>query len=247
MTEMPANASLSGESPARSFPSEESVYGLPASCALPRLMVVDDEPLIHEAFRMTLAGLYQVDCFRSGEEAIRSERRNSYPVTILDLRMEGLSGLETLAELKKISPAQQVIVFTGQACLESAITAVNLGAFRYLLKPFRLSELKEAIAAAFSRYSMECNDMTYIPADTLAPMGLTGRQANVALQVMQFKSTKEIAQSLSLSPRTVEKHLESIFSTLQVSTKIELFTKLKSFLRSLMHLLALGGFWEGLL
>jgi DNA-binding NarL/FixJ family response regulator len=110
---------------------------------------------------------------------------------------------------------------------------LNLGAFRYLLKPLPLAELRAAVAAAFSRHALECNDMTHIPAEALAPMGLTGRRADVALQVMQFKSAREIGESLSLSRRTVEKHVEIIFSTLRVSTKTELSTKLKTFLRSL--------------
>jgi DNA-binding NarL/FixJ family response regulator len=199
----------------------------------PRLMVVDDEPLIHDVFRMALGDTYGMDCFCSGKAAIACARKHAHPVAILDLHMQGLSGLETMAELKKIAPAQQIIILTGQACMESAIEALNLGAFRYLLKPLPLAELRAAVAAAFSRHALECNDMTHIPAEALAPMGLTGRRADVALQVMQFKSAREIGESLSLSRRTVEKHVEIIFSTLRVSTKTELSTKLKTFLRSL--------------
>lgn len=196
-------------------------------------MVVDDEPMIHDVFRMAFAGTHAVEGFRSGEEAIQAARAAPFSVAILDLNMEGLGGIETLVELKKILPHLQVIIFTGYASLPTAIDAVNFGAFRYLQKPFRLVELKEAVAAAFARHEVERHGPALPNAEALAAIGLTGRKGTVARFILQHKSTPEIAAALQISTRTAEKHLENLYHALGVSRRLDAFAKLRTLLHSL--------------
>jgi CheY-like chemotaxis protein len=120
-----------------------------------KLLVVDDEPLIRETLEFCLEDSYDVTSVASGEEAIAASQREDFPVVILDLCMQGLSGLETLKRLKEIREAQNVIILTAYQSMESAITALNLGAFNYLTKPFDRSDLREVIARGFEVYDQQ--------------------------------------------------------------------------------------------
>jgi DNA-binding NarL/FixJ family response regulator len=200
--------------------------------ALPRIMVVDDEPMMQEVFRITFDELYQIDGYVNGEEALEAILLIPYAVAIVDVKMVGMSGVQLLCELKKVSPHTQVIMLTGNACMDSAIAALNKGAFRYILKPFQVKQMKEIVASAFARHSFETDHMADVNPEALKLAGLVGRKAEVALQVAQCRSTKEIAERLNLSPRTVEKHLESVFSILQISSRRELIARIKMLISS---------------
>lgn len=120
-----------------------------------KLLVVDDEPLVRQTLEYCLEGEYDITSVASGEEAIAASLREDFPVVILDLCMEGLSGIETLKRLKEIRETQNVIILTAYKSMESAITALNLGAFNYLTKPFDRSSLMEVIARGFEVYDQQ--------------------------------------------------------------------------------------------
>ena len=120
-----------------------------------KLLVVDDEPLVRQTLKYCLEDSYDITSVASGEEAIAASQREDFPVVILDLCMQGLSGLETLKRLKEIRESQNIIILTAYQSMESAITALNLGAFNYLTKPFDRSNLKEVIARGFEVYDQQ--------------------------------------------------------------------------------------------
>jgi len=126
-----------------------------AECPHRKLLVVDDEPLVRETLNFCLRDEYDVTTAASGEEAVELSRRQDFPVVILDLRMEGLSGIETLKKLKEIHEIQNVIILTAYESTESAITALNLGAFNYLTKPFERTQLMEVISRGFESYDQQ--------------------------------------------------------------------------------------------
>lgn len=126
-----------------------------ADCPHRKLLVVDDEPLVRETLDFCLRDEYDVTTVASGEEAIEVSRREDFPVVILDLRMEGLSGLETLKKLKQIREVQNVIILTAYESMDTAITALNLGAFNYLTKPFERARLREVISRGFEAYDQQ--------------------------------------------------------------------------------------------
>ncbi len=111
-----------------------------------KVLVVDDEPQVRQTLDFCLRDEYEIVSVASGEEALAAARKESYPVIILDLCLEGLSGLETLKKLKEIRETQNVIILTAFQTAESAVSALNLGAFCYLTKPFEDMELREAVA-----------------------------------------------------------------------------------------------------
>jgi DNA-binding NtrC family response regulator len=120
--------------------------------AKPKVMLVDDE----ERFRITLAKLLTVRgldvvTLGSGAEALEELGRQPYDVILLDVRMPGMNGIETLAEIKKLNPAIEVIILTGHASVDAAVDIMKLGGYDYLLKPCSVEELTDKIDGAFER------------------------------------------------------------------------------------------------
>jgi DNA-binding NtrC family response regulator len=117
-----------------------------AGFAMPKayvLLVVDDETEFIEvmAERLAIRG-YQVFCSSTGEDALAQlEKETDIDVTVLDLKMPGMGGIEILAEIKKRHPLVQVIMLTGYATVPSAIESMKLGAFDYVVKPYDTERL----------------------------------------------------------------------------------------------------------
>ncbi len=116
----------------------------------PFIMLIDDEvPFVETiAKRLGKRNMNTISAF-SGEEGIETLRKNTeLDVIVLDVKMPGMDGLETLKEIKKISPLTEVIMLTGHATVESAIDGMKLGAFDYLMKPCDIEDLVSKIKAA---------------------------------------------------------------------------------------------------
>ncbi len=109
---------------------------------MPKVLVVDDETSILDTLQILLRREgFEVAVARSGREALDRLEETSPDVVITDIRMPGLSGLELLAEVRQRDPEMPVILMTAQASLQSAVQAVNHGAFYYLQKPFSNGDL----------------------------------------------------------------------------------------------------------
>jgi DNA-binding NtrC family response regulator len=117
-----------------------------------RILIVDDEKEFVEALseRLTMRN-YNVSTAFSGEDAISKVKGHNYDVVILDVSMPGLGGVETLREIKKIKPLTEVIMLTGHATVDTAISGLKLGASEYLLKPCDTQELIDKIDQAYKK------------------------------------------------------------------------------------------------
>ena len=91
----------------------------------------------------------------SGEEALDYMMENAVDIVVLDVRMPGMDGIETLRKMKKINPLLEVILLTGHACLEIAREGMEVGAFDYLLKPINLDDLLYKVQDAFKKKSIQ--------------------------------------------------------------------------------------------
>ncbi|MDH4272880.1 MAG: response regulator, partial [Candidatus Aminicenantes bacterium] len=104
--------------------------------------VIDDEPIIHEVLSQLLtAEGYEVELSSSGEEALERHSSQTHDVTLLDLLMPGLDGIEVLKNIKRVDPQAVIIIITAYASVESAIAAMKMGAYDYIQKPFKHDEL----------------------------------------------------------------------------------------------------------
>jgi len=121
-----------------------------------KLLMVDDEKAFVESLarRLVLRNFTPV-CVFSGREALEQLRKQTdIEVVILDVRMTGMDGIETIREIKRRFPLVEVIMLTGHATIESAVEGMKIGAFDYLLKPCEIDVLVSKIeaAAAQNRY-----------------------------------------------------------------------------------------------
>jgi two-component system, OmpR family, response regulator len=117
-----------------------------------RILIIDDEPDFLETIvkRLKKRGI-DATGVGSGEDALRSIENESFDVAILDMRMPGMDGIETLKEIKRKSPLTEVIMLTGHASVESGMQGMQLGAFDYMIKPADFEELFEKVKQARER------------------------------------------------------------------------------------------------
>ena len=123
------------------------------------VLVVDDEPDFLKLIkrRLTKRNL-DVDTALSGEEALEFLRGGTVDVAILDVRMPGLDGIETLKEIRKRFRDTAVIMLTGHGSMQSGIEGISHGAYDYILKPFSIDDLLERIRAAFEHAQLRRKD-----------------------------------------------------------------------------------------
>ena len=116
----------------------------------PFVLLVDDEVPFVETMtkRLTKRNLRVIMAF-SGQEALEKlDKNRNLDVIILDVKMPGMDGIETLGEIKKSFPLTEVIMLTGHATVESAIEGMKSGAFDYLMKPCDLEQLMVKVEEA---------------------------------------------------------------------------------------------------
>jgi signal transduction histidine kinase len=133
------------------------------------ILVVDDEPNV----RLTLKAILQEDGYRvdtavNGEQAIVELRARPYDLVLTDLKMPGIDGLGVLQEVQRSSPSTVTIMMTGYGSVTSAIEAVHLGAYEYLLKPMEVPELKQAVCRSLERKRLSEVDSLYRVAGAVA-------------------------------------------------------------------------------
>jgi len=113
------------------------------------VLVIDDEIFIRDLLSDFFVKLqFGVVVARDGNAGIAEFRKSRFDVALVDLKMPGKSGIETLRELHQIHANTPVIVMTGYPTIDSSIEALRLGAYDYIIKPFKLQELKDVVDRA---------------------------------------------------------------------------------------------------
>jgi DNA-binding NtrC family response regulator len=117
-----------------------------------KVMLVDDEKDFLDTLckRLTKRKL-DVTSANSGREAIAKIQEFPVDVVVLDVRMPGMNGIETLKEIKKIKPSVEVIMLTAHADVQVAIEGMELGAFDYLMKPMEIDDLLYKLQDAYKK------------------------------------------------------------------------------------------------
>jgi DNA-binding NtrC family response regulator len=117
-----------------------------------KVMIVDDEvDFLETIIKRLKARKIEVTGGESGYKALELLAGQDYDVIVLDVKMPGMDGIETLREIKKRKPLTEVIMLTGHASVESGIQGMQLGAFDYVMKPVALDELLEKMRQAYER------------------------------------------------------------------------------------------------
>jgi DNA-binding NtrC family response regulator len=118
----------------------------PAPGRKTRILILDDEPIVCKRLKPAfLKAGYSVETFSDGAQALARFAEEPFDLVITDLKMEGLDGMQFLAKVKELSPQAGVIVITGFATLETAKESFRKGAFDFVAKPFKLSDIMDTV------------------------------------------------------------------------------------------------------
>ena len=172
-----------------------------------KILVVDDEQDLRCMFMDVLKTAEFIPLTAAdGLTAITMVKKESPDAVILDLRMPGMTGIETLKELKKTAPGLPVIVLTAYSDIAVAVDAMKLGAYDFLIKPPDFSSLFDILRKA---------------AETPLNGVLSDRERETILWVKEGKSNFEIALLMGLSENTVRTYLKRIFVKLGVCSRAQ--------------------------
>jgi len=187
-----------------------------------RILTVDDHQLLREGIAAVLDGLEDMSLVgqaRNGQEAIESFRRLRPDVTLMDLRMPDMSGIEAISAIRAEFPNARIIVLTTYAGDANAAAALKAGAAGYLLKNLVRKELLETIRAVHAGKRRVPAEIASEIAEHVGDDALTGREIEVLRRVAAGKSNKLIAAELDIAEGTVKTHMKSILPKLDASDR----------------------------
>jgi DNA-binding NarL/FixJ family response regulator len=187
-----------------------------------RILTVDDHQLLREGIAAVLDGqpdMTLVGQASNGAEAIESFRRHRPDITLMDLRMPDMSGIEAIGVIRAEFPNARIIVLTTYAGDAQAAAALKAGAAGYLLKNLVRKELIETIRLVHSGKRRVPNEIAAQIAEHVADDMLSEREIEVLRCVAAGKSNKLIAVELAISEGTVKSHMKSILPKLEASDR----------------------------
>ena len=122
----------------------------------PHILVVDDEISMRELLNVMLSREgYRISCAESGRKAIEMIEKENYDLLLCDIRLGDITGLDVLKACKSDNSSTVVIMISAYATTETAVEAMNMGAYDYVPKPFDNEELKQTIAKALNLRTVE--------------------------------------------------------------------------------------------
>jgi DNA-binding NarL/FixJ family response regulator len=192
-----------------------------------RVLTVDDHPMLREGIAavirprtdMTLVGEAE-----DGAQAIEAYRTLRPDVTLMDLQMPNLNGVDAIIRIRAEFPTARIIVLTTYVGDVLALRAIRAGAVGYLLKGTLRKELLDAIRTVHAGRRHIPPDIAQEIALHAGEDSLSDREVGVLKLVSQGHANKEIARLLSISEDTVKGHMKSIFAKLDVNDRTQAVT-----------------------
>jgi DNA-binding NarL/FixJ family response regulator len=187
-----------------------------------RILCVDDHPLVREGITRKIelqSDMQLVGAAVTGEEAVELFDRHRPDVTLMDLRLPSMSGLDAIRAIRSKDKAAKIVVLTMYHGDEDIHRALQAGATTYVLKNTASDDLMRVVREVHA-------GMPAIPAATAAQLArhellarLTRREVTVVELLAKGMRNKEIAATLGISEDTVEVHLKNVFEKLQVNDR----------------------------
>jgi two-component system NarL family response regulator len=192
-----------------------------------RIMVVDDHYLV----RMGLASIIGIEpdmvvCAEasSGEQAQALFRSHRPDVTLMDLRLPGLSGAETIQAIRREARDARFVMLSTYVCDEEVYGALQAGAMAYLVKSVQRDELMTAIRKAAAGERHIPPEVAARLAGRVAQSQLSAREIEVLRLLVSGRRNREIASALSITEGTVKLHVSSILEKLGAEDRTEAVT-----------------------
>lgn len=189
-----------------------------------RVLIADDHVTVLEGLAAMIGrqpDMVVVAEAADGQEAIDLWITHRPEVTLLDVRMPKLDGVDVIEEIRKRDPSARTIVLTTYATDTEILRAIKAGTKAYLLKDARREELLDCIRRVNRGETCIPASLVEKVAAGLSSEPLTGRELNVLELLARGKSNKEIGVSLYISETTVKSHLRSVFKKLNVLSRTE--------------------------
>jgi FixJ family two-component response regulator len=189
-----------------------------------RVYIVDDDNAVRNALKLLFrTAQIDADAFSSADAFLEDADLTRPCCVLLDIRMPGMSGTALHEELLRRGIRVPVIFITGHGDIPMAVDAMKKGAFDFIEKPFDDEQLLSQVLAALEAYET--------PEPEKAPLAgarlelLSSRQREVLQRVLDGKPSRQIAEELAISVKTVEFHRARIMQKLGVRTAAELFRR----------------------
>jgi DNA-binding NarL/FixJ family response regulator len=232
-----------------------------------KVLLVDDHPLILSALQSMIQSLHaDVEVTAVGSAAAArsalATTNGDFDLVLLDLQLGDASGFDVLVEMRKGHPALPVVVISASDRASDVIQSIDLGAMGFVPKRASNETLIEALRLVMSGGiyvpQMQLGGFegtgaspaaSAIPAAQSGPyqtapsfeeLGLTPRQSDVLMQLLQGKPNKEIARRLGLSVETVKDHVQAVLRTLGVSSRTQAVLAVSQMPQSRMSLPGFG-------
>ena len=187
-----------------------------------RILTIDDHQLIRDGIAAVLEAhedMTLVAQASNGQEGVEIFRRLRPDITLMDLRMPDMSGIETIAAIRAEFPKARIIVLSTYAGDAQAAAALKAGASGYLLKNLIRKELIETIRAVYSGKRRIPPEIAMEIAEHVADDALSEREIEVLRRVAAGKANKVIAAELGIAEATVKTHMKSILPKLDASDR----------------------------
>jgi DNA-binding NarL/FixJ family response regulator len=192
-----------------------------------RVLTVDDHPLLREGIAAVLNGEQDFELVAEasgGQEAIELFRLHRPDVTLMDLQMPGMNGIEAMLAIRReFSHARFIVLTTYQGDVQ-ALRALKAGAAGYLLKNMMRKELLETIRTVHAGRRRIPAEIAAELADHVTDDALSDREVEVLRRVAMGNSNKIIASYLDVSEATIKGHMKSILSKLNASDRTHAVT-----------------------
>ena len=192
-----------------------------------RLLVVDDHAVVRQglvALLGTVDDMQVVAEASDGQEAIDLYRRHQPDVTLMDLRLQKMGGVEAIRLIRVEFPLAKIIVLTTFDGDEDIYRAMRVGAKAYLLKGMSVDELMSAIRAVNLGRSRIPSEIAEKLAERMGGPHLTNRELSVLQLIVHGRSNKQIASELTIAEATVKTHINSLLAKLDVTDRTQAVT-----------------------
>jgi DNA-binding NarL/FixJ family response regulator len=192
-----------------------------------RILAVDDHPLLRGGIAALIAAqpdMQLVAEASSGAEAVEQFRRHRPDITLMDLQMKGMSGIEAIIAIHAEFPAAKIIVLTNLEGDALAQRALKAGAQAYLLKGSVRTDLPETVRSVYKGAKAIDSDVAVRLAEHVSDERLSPREIEVLSLIAAGNSNKMISAQLGLSEETTKAHVKNIIAKLQAHDRTHAVT-----------------------
>ena len=192
-----------------------------------RIMLVEDHQVVRQGLVALLSSIDEVEVVGSvgdGVEAVAMFRTLKPDVTLMDLQLPKMGGVEAIKQIRAEFPEARVVVLTTYDGDEDIFRALQAGAKGYMLKGMPFDELLKTIQAVHAGKSRITSPVAEKLAERVSGQQLTARELNVLERIVAGRANKEIAADLFISEATVKTHVNSLLGKLGVVDRTQAAT-----------------------